>query len=149
MHAAEICTRHVVYIDRKASIREAAQSMRSHHVGALVITDRPNGERVPAGIITDRDIAIAVVAAGIQPENLMVEDVMNRNVATCTESEDLFDIITTMLSRSVRRLPVVNDKGGLVGIVSADDLYGALSTHLRMLSQALAREQVREMEVRV
>lgn len=149
MHAAEICTRHVVYIDRKASIREAAQSMRSHHVGALVITDQPNGERVPAGIITDRDIAIAVVAAGIQPENLMVEDVMNRNVATCTESEDLFDIITTMLSRSVRRLPVVNDKGGLVGIVSADDLYGALSTHLRMLSQALAREQVREMEVRV
>ncbi|MCP1375263.1 CBS domain-containing protein [Dyella lutea] len=149
MHAAEICTRHVVYIDRKASIREAAQSMRSHHVGALVITDQPNGERVPAGIITDRDIAIAVVAAGIQPENLMVEDVMNRNVATCAESEDLFDIITTMLARSVRRLPVVNDKGGLVGMVSSDDLYGALSTHLRMLSQALAREQVREMEVRV
>ncbi|AND68477.1 hypothetical protein ATSB10_10230 [Dyella thiooxydans] len=148
MHAAEICTRHVVYIDRKASIREAAQSMRGHHVGALVITDQPNGERVPAGIITDRDIAIAVVAAGIQPENLTVEDVMNRNVATCTESEDLFDIITTMLARSVRRLPVVNDKGGLVGMVSADDLYGALSTHLRMLSQALAREQVREMEVR-
>lgn len=149
MHAAEICTRHVVYIDRRASIREAAQSMRSHHVGALVVTDQPNGERVPAGIITDRDIAIAVVAAGIQPENLTVEDVMNRNVATCAESEDLFDIITTMLARSVRRLPVVNDKGGLVGMVSADDLYGALSTHLRMLSQALAREQVREMEVRV
>jgi hypothetical protein len=48
----------------------------------------------------------------------------------------------------VRRLPVLNDKGGLAGMVSADDLYGALSTHLRMLSQALTREQVREMEVR-
>ncbi|MBU6248277.1 MAG: CBS domain-containing protein [Xanthomonadaceae bacterium] len=148
MRAAEICTRHVVYIDRKASIREAAQSMRTHHVGALVITDRPNGECVPSGIITDRDIAIGVVAAGIHPDHLTVEDVMSRNVASCTESEDLFDIIATMLSRSVRRLPVVNDKGGLVGMVSADDLYGALSTHLRMLSQALSREQVHEMELR-
>ena len=73
---------------------------------------------------------------------------MSGNLATCTESEDLFDIIATMLARSVRRLPVVNDKGGLVGMISADDLYGALSTHLRMLSQALAREQVREMEAR-
>jgi len=148
MRAAEICTRHVVYIDRRASVREAAQSMRANHVGALVITEQPNGERVPAGIITDRDIAISVVAAGIQPENLTVEDVMSGNLATCTESEDLFDIIATMLARSVRRLPVVNDKGGLVGMISADDLYGALSTHLRMLSQALAREQVREMEAR-
>ncbi len=148
MHASEICTRHVVFVDRKASVREAAQSMRSHHVGALVITDQPNGERVPVGIITDRDIAISVVAAGIQPENLTVEDVMSRDVATCTESEDLFDIIATMLARSVRRLPVVSGKGGLIGMISADDLYGALSTHLRMLSQALTREQVREMEAR-
>lgn len=148
MHAAEICTRHVVFVDRKASIREAAQSMRGHHVGALVVTDRPDGECVPVGILTDRDIAISVVAAGIHPESLTVEDVMSRNPATCAETEDLFDIIATMLARSVRRLPVVNEQGALVGMVSADDLYAALSTHLRMLSQALAREQVREMEVR-
>lgn len=148
MRASEICTQQVIYIDRRASVREAAQSMRGHHVGALVIADQPDGERVPAGIITDRDIAVCVVAAGIQPDNLTVEDVMSRDVATCTESEDLFDIIATMLARSVRRLPVVNDNGGLVGMVSADDLYGALSTHLRMLNQAMTREQVREMKAR-
>lgn len=148
MRAAEICTRHVVSITTSASIREAALRMRSHHIGALVVADQPNGERVPVGVITDRDIAIAVVAAGIDPDSLTVADVMSRDVATCTESEDLFDIIATMLARSVRRLPVLNDKGGLAGMVSADDVYGALSTHLHMLSHALSRAQVREMEVR-
>ena len=148
MRAAEICTHNVVYIAAHASIRDAALSMRSHHVGALVVADQPNGERVPIGILTDRDIAVAVVAAGIDPDHLTVEDVMSRDVATCTESEDLFDIVGTMFARGVRRLPVLNDKGGLAGMISADDLYGALCTHLRMLSQALAREQVREMEVR-
>lgn len=148
MHAAEICTHHVVHIARTASIREAAQSMRNHHVGALVVTDQPNGERVPVSVLTDRDIAVAVVAAGIDPDTVTVEDVMSQDVAVCAESEDLFDIIATMLTRGVRRLPVLNDKGGLAGMVSTDDAYAALSTHLRMLSQTLAREQVREMKVR-
>jgi CBS domain-containing protein len=148
MRAAEICTRHVVCIATSASIREAALKMRNHHVGSLVVADQPNGERVPVGVITDRDIAVAVVAAGIDPDSLTVEDVMSRDVVTCTESESLFDIIATMLARGVRRLPVLNDKGGLAGMISADDVYGALSTHLHMVSHALSRAQAHEMEVR-
>lgn len=148
MRIADICTRHVVHIQAGASIREAAQQMRNHHVGTLVVTEQPNGERVPVGILTDRDIAIGVVAAGVDPESLSVDDVMSRDVITCAESEELFDVIQVMRERGVRRLPVLNAAGGVTGMVSADDAYGAISAHLNALSHALARGQVREMRSR-
>ena len=148
MRISDICTRRVVEIRSGASVREAAETMRKRHVGALVVVDQPNGERIPIGIVTDRDIVVAVVAPGVDPQSLTVGDVMSRNPATCAENEDLFDAIETMRKRGVRRLPVLNPKGGLAGIVTIDDIYGALSAHMGELSHALSREQVREMEVR-
>lgn len=148
MRIADICTRNVVHIGADASLREAAETMRKRHVGAVVVIDGSNGERVPIGIITDRDIVLAVIAPGVGIEALTVADVMTRQVATCTEDQELFDAIETMRARGVRRLPVLNAKGGLTGLVAADDIYGALGAHMRELSQALTREQVREMEVR-
>lgn len=148
MRIADICTPYVIDIKADTSVRAAAEAMRKRHVGALVVTDKPNGERIPVGILTDRDIVLAVVAANVDADSLTVGDLMNQQVATCTEDEELFSAITTMRHRGVRRLPVLNAKGGLVGIVSADDIYAALGTHLRELSHALTREQVHEMELR-
>ncbi len=148
MRIADICTRHVVLIAAEASLDEAAETMRTHHVGALVVTEQPNGERIPVGIITDRDIVLAVVAAGVAPKTLTAGDVMTHPLATCSEDQELFDAIQTMRERGVRRLPVLNAKGGLVGMVAADDIFGALGTHMRDLSQVLGHEQAREMQVR-
>lgn len=148
MRIADIQTRRVVHIGPGASVREAAELMRTRHVGALVVVEQPNGERVPIGMITDRDIVLAVVAPGVNVEALTVGDVMTRPVITCSEDQDLFVAIELMRERGVRRLPVVNAKGSLAGVVAADDIYNAVGTQMRELSLALAREQAHELQVR-
>ena len=148
MHISDICTHDVVQIATDAPLNEAAEIMRKRHVGALVVTEQPNGERIPVGIITDRDIVLAVVAHGVAPESLTAGDVMTHPLATCRADEDLFDAIQTMRERGVRRLPVLNASGGLAGMVAADDIFSALGTHMRDLSQVLGHEQARETHLR-
>lgn len=148
MRISDICTRNVIHIGAAASVREAAEKMRKHHVGSIVVVDKPNGERIPVGIITDRDIVVAVVAPGVEAQSLIVGDVMSRQPATCSEDEDIFGAIETMCGRGVRRLPVLNAKGGLAGMLSTDDIYGALSTHMKELGRTLSHEQVHEMQAR-
>lgn len=148
MQVADIATHRVVDIIASASVQEAARAMRTGHVGALVVVERHAGKRAIVGIITDRDIAIAVVAAGVPAEALTVGDVMSRHVATCTEDQDLSDAIGIMRERGVRRLPVLDSAGALSAVLTADDVYGALGTHMRDLSRALVREQARETEIR-
>ena len=148
MRIADIYTRSVVRVGTDASLRDAAELMRTRHVGSLVVVDETNGGMAPAGILTDRDIVVAVVAPGADVEALKVADVMNRRVATCMDDDDLFTAIRIMRENGVRRLPVVDANGALAGIVAADDIYSALGTHMSELSHALLREQVREMRLR-
>lgn len=148
MRVAQVCSHNVAHIGAAASVREAAEAMRKRHAGSLVVVDEPNGERIPIGIITDRDIVLTVVAPGIDPEAVSVADVMTRDPATCSESQSLFDAIETMRLRGVRRLPVLNAKGGLMGVIAADDIYAVMGIHLRELGQALSRERVQESQVR-
>ena len=144
MRVGDICTNDVVCIRLDASIREAAESMQRCHVGTLVVV--AGDERVPVGILTDRDIVLSVVAAGIDAASVTVASAMTTSVATCRELQDPFDAIETMRYRGVRRLPVLREDGRLVGILSADDLYAAITLRLRGLSEAMLKEQVREME---
>ncbi|KAF1722754.1 CBS domain-containing protein [Pseudoxanthomonas wuyuanensis] len=147
MRIADICTSNPIHI--AASVRDAASLMRHRHVGALVVLGTANGDRAPVGILTDRDIVVSLVVEGVDPDTLQVSDVMTREVATCGEDQDLFDAIGTMRRNGVRRLPVLDAAGELTGMVSADDIYGAIGAHLSELGQALTREQVREMQTRI
>ena len=149
MRVSDISTPLTVHIAPEASVRDAARLMRERHVGAIVVLNHGDGKRTPIGIVTDRDIAISVVAAGVDPDAVTVRDVMSRPVATCTEDQDVFDAIQTMRNRGVRRLPMLDAGGNFAGFVSADDIYGALATEFRDLSGALVREQAREIETRV
>ncbi len=149
MRIADICTHDVVQIAADASLNEAAETMRKRHVGALVVTEQPNGERVPVGIITDRDIVLAVGAPGVRPESLTAGDVMTRPLATCLEDGELADAIETMREHGVRRLPVLNAKGGLAGMIAADDIFAALGMNMRDLSQVLGSAQSRDLDARM
>ncbi len=149
MRIADICTHTVVDAPGNISVRAAAELMRKEHVGSLVIVEHADGERFPTGFITDRDIVLAVVAAGVETASLTVADIMSRDIATCSENMEIFSAIETMRHHCVRRLPVLNSKGGLAGMLSADDIYSALSTHMRALTEALTREQENEIQVRV
>ena len=148
MRISDICSRDIACIDAQASIRLAALEMRRHHTGSVVVLNQRDPQRIPRGILTDRDVVMEVVAPGIDADSVTVADVMAADPATCTEDDKLFDAIETMRLHGVRRLPVVGVRGELVGLVSADDILSALGTCLRELWQAGARGIAREIESR-
>jgi CBS domain-containing protein len=147
-NAGEVCNREVVYAHRDTPVADAARLMREHHVGDLVVLDGRKGERTPVGIVTDRDLVIEVIAAGVRPEDLTVGDVMSEELVTAREEEGLPDVIKRMRSKGVRRVPVVDSAGALVGILSVDDVIELFAEQVTDLAKLIAREQSREREQR-
>jgi CBS domain-containing protein len=119
--------------------------MRHHHVGTLVIVEEMNGgRRVPVGIVTDRDVVVEVMATGLDPNAITVGDIMGPDLVTARESEGVLETMQIMRYKGVRRLPIVDKDGQLVGIVSFDDLLEVLAEEFGELSKIVAREQARE-----
>ncbi|MEQ6341558.1 MAG: CBS domain-containing protein [Gammaproteobacteria bacterium] len=144
MPIGEICNREVVFATRDTSILETAQLMRRHHVGDLVVVDEKNDKRIPVGIVTDRDIVIEVIAKEADINILTAGDIMGPELGTVREGEGVFETIQMMRLKGVRRMPVVDPHGGLVGIVSVDDLVELLAEEMNELAKLISREQVRE-----
>ena len=149
MAVGEICSREVVFVRRGESVRDAAPLMREHHVGAVVVVDEREGSRMPAGVVTDRDIAVAVVAKGLDADGVQVEDLMSGELVTAQDTEGIAECIARMRGRGVRRMPVVAARGALVGIVTADDLLDLLAEELAGLARTVVNEQRRETQARV
>jgi CBS domain-containing protein len=148
MAVGEICNREVVIAEKSMSVVDAAQLMRSHHVGDLVVVEEQGGRKHSVGILTDRDIVVEVVAAGVNPDALKVGDIMGPEVATVRESEGLFEALRYVRNKGVRRMPVVDSMGGLVGILTLDDLLGLLAEELTELAKLVSHERQREAAVR-
>jgi CBS domain-containing protein len=89
--------------------------MRENDVGDLLVVDRADGHRTPLGIVTDRDIMVAVVALDLDSAALSVGDIMVAELETAPENRGVFEIIHQMRSVGVRRIPVVTRRGTLVG----------------------------------
>ena len=126
----------------------AALLMRKHHVGDLIVIDGAGGQAVPVGIVTDRDIVVSVIALGLDPAGLQVDDIMSDDLLTCREDDDVYETIEHMRLRGIRRVPVVNGAGGLTGIVSVDDLLEFLAEEMGDLSRISASGQAHEKRAR-
>lgn len=148
MAVGEICNREVVVTEKSVSVVEAAQLMRTYHVGDLVVVEEKGGRRHPIGIVTDRDIVVEVVAAGVNPDTLKVGDIMGPELATLRESEGLFEALRYMRDKGVRRMPVVDRDGGLVGILTLDDLLSLLAEEMTELAKLVSHERQHEAAVR-
>ena len=148
MSIGEFCNREVTVLPRDASIREAVRLMREKHVGDVIIVDDEHGQRRPAGILTDRDVVIELVAKDVDLDAITVADAMSDAVVTVRESEELDDTIDRMRVHGVRRMPVVDDDGALVGIVTLDNLIDVLTNHLSSLVLLTKRERTREARTR-
>jgi CBS domain-containing protein len=122
--------------------------MRTHHVGDLVVIEEQNGRRIPVGIVTDRDIVIEVLAKNINLDAVVIGDVMSFDLVTVQEEDDVFDTIERMRTKGVRRVPVVDSQGGLVGILAVDDLIDLVAELLWDVSGLIAQEQKRERRAR-
>lgn len=105
MAIGEICNREVVVVTRETPVVEAAQLMRHHHVGDVVVVLEEAGLRTPVGILTDRDIVVEVVAAGLDPAGLKVGDIMAPDLATVREDTGVFEAIRYMRDKGCGACP--------------------------------------------
>ncbi len=144
MSAGEYCNRDVIIIERSESIRVAVDLMRQHHVGDVVVVEKENGSAKPVGILTDRDIIIEILAEDVDLGSVAVGDVMSHELNTVGEETKLMDAIKQMRAKSVRRLPVVDKDGALLGILTADDVVELLSEQLSDLAALITREVDKE-----
>lgn len=144
MSAGEYCNRQVVVIDRTESVRKAIDLMRSHHVGDVVVVEQKGERPRPLGILTDRDIVLEILAEDVDLETVNVGDVMSYELQTVGEDIKLLDAIKVMRTKGVRRLPVVDAQGSLVGILVVDDVLELISEQLSDLVSLIARERVQE-----
>jgi CBS domain-containing protein len=149
MKIKDICSRAVVVAEPATDLRAAARLMRDHHVGALVVIERRDGSTRPIGIVTDRDIVVAVVAdADVRPESLTLRDLMSGELALAQESDGVFEAVDKMQDSGARRLPVVDAEGRLIGILSLDDVLRMLAGELTALALASQRSIAREARAR-
>ena len=149
MNIGEICNREVVVAYRNTRLVEAARLMREHHVGSLVVVVDRLSERVPVGIITDRDIVVAVVAKELDPRSLTLSDVINAGgVLVVREQDGLPDVLRLMREKGVRRVPVVTKSGALAGLVTIDDLLELVADELHDFVRTVGQERAREVRLR-
>ena len=144
MPISEICNREVIVVQRNDTTLEAAKLMRQHHVGDVLVVEDRGGVRIPVGIVTDRDLVVEIMAPELDQMVITVGDIMAPDLVTVKENTGVFDAIQYMRAKGVRRLPVVDDSGGLVGILTLDDLLELLAEELLALAKLVKHEQKKE-----
>jgi CBS domain-containing protein len=121
MRIHDIMTRDPSCVTPDATVREAAQVMKREDVGIVPVVDGQNSKTL-LGVITDRDIALRCVADG-HDANARVRDCMSADkLATCRENDDVDRAMDAMRTEQVRRIPIVDERGSLVGIVAQADV---------------------------
>lgn len=114
----DVMTSNPQSVEPSSTVADAARLMRDHDVGSLPVVE--NGKLT--GVVTDRDIAVRAVAEGKDPQSTKVAEVLSQDLVTIDPQQDLDEALRLMARHQVRRLPVVEEDGRLVGIVSQADV---------------------------
>jgi len=122
---ADIMTRSLATVQRDETLQAAARRMKEMDIGALPVLD---GKAV-AGMVTDRDITVRGVAAGMVPQESLVADVMTEEVRCCRADDSIETVMAEMGDAQVRRLPVLDADNAIVGVVALGDLATRQSAH--------------------
>lgn len=145
--AGEFCNRQVVVAHPAEPLMTAAQRMLDRHVGCVIIVEEQPDGRHPIGVLTDRDIVVAVLARTDRHLHaVQVGDVMSEQIVTVNEDESLYDVLKQMRAFGVRRVPVVDARGVLQGLIAFDDLVELLQEQITDLANLLTRQRQREAE---
>ena len=143
MKTADLCRRQVITARPDMPLADVSRLMRTEHVGSVVVVDAALPRRV-LGIVTDRDIVVEVVAAGLDPRTVTAGEVMSISPAVTRDSDDALWALKTMRDRGVRRLPVVDAAGALVGIVALDDMMEHIGTAVGDIARLIGTERAQE-----
>jgi CBS domain-containing protein len=119
MKAKEIMSKTPTVVTPDTSVQEAARMMQTEDVGVLPVVDAAGSRRL-VGLITDRDIAVRVVAEG--RTSATVRDAMTSNPKSAKPDDNVKDVMDLMGKEQVRRIPIVDDSGAIVGIVAQADI---------------------------
>jgi CBS domain-containing protein len=141
MSVLELCDREIAAVGMEATVAEAIHKMLDHHVGAVAVVD---SEYRVAGIFTERDVLRKMSLSGLDPRITSVRDLMTTPVEMATRSTGAGEALTTMLERHFRHLPVADDDGKLLGILSIRNLLewrvDDLSRELESLEQYVSND---------
>ncbi|MFH1134062.1 MAG: CBS domain-containing protein [Nanoarchaeota archaeon] len=132
-------TQQPVTVAPSLSLADAATMMRQHHVGSLVIMD---GRKL-SGVLSEQDIVRKAVAEGLDCTDCRVSSIMETNLRTISPREDLYDALMTMRDLNIRHLPVLDNGGGMVGLLTLKDI---LKIQPNLFDLLVEKFEVREME---
>src|SRR5512139_3300352 len=144
----DVAVHNAVTVPPEESIDECAKRMHAEHVGCLIVVEQTDGIQFPIGMLTDRDIAIEVVAFGLDPRAMTAGDVMSERPAVVEEDDDLLDALAHMRERGVRRLPVVRPDGALSGMLALDNLLEALGEEIDGVVGVMRAQRTKELRLR-
>jgi CBS domain-containing protein len=148
MTVGKFCVRETIVAKKDSNIVDVAKLMRRHHVGDVIVVEERDGLAVPIGIVTDRDLVMEILAQELSPETVAVGDIMSYEMLVARESDSLWDTLQQMRVKGVRRVPVIDGKGALAGILTLDDVLELLTDELAELAKIVRREQEREYKSR-
>ncbi|MGZ8225222.1 MAG: CBS domain-containing protein [Methylococcaceae bacterium] len=143
-----ICNREVLIAQKNDTVVEAARLMRKYHVGNVIIIEERNGLKYPVGIVTDRDIVVELIAKEVDINSVTLGDIMYREITLAKENDNINETIKIMRQKGIRRLPVVDDSGALIGIVTLDDLIDLIAEQLQDLAELIGGQQKLEKKYR-
>jgi CBS domain-containing protein len=121
MKCDEVMTKNLVCCLPGDMVAEVAKMMKRENIGSIPVIENGKTQKL-IGIVTDRDLALKVVAEGLNPRSTKVETVMTRKVVTCLAGDDLQKALDAMSEHQLRRIPIVDDNNKILGIISQADV---------------------------
>jgi CBS domain-containing protein len=149
MKVGDYCKRAVVAIASSAEAAAAAKLMREEHVGFLIVYREGDALQKPVGVLTDRDLVLGVMARDVDPHAVTVEDVMTRQPLIANDGDELSDMLQAMRLAGIRRVPVVDVRGALAGIMAIDDAIDVVTGLMCDIAGSIKSEQRHEWRTRV
>jgi predicted transcriptional regulator len=137
MSIGEACRCKVVAVFSDTAISQSAKLMKENNIGNIVVVD---GDNKPVGIITDRDIVIKVIADEASVDDLCAGDIMSGDLLVLKDYQSIQEALAMMCAKKVRRAPIVDSYGTLVGIATTDDLIMLLADEMGDLADLIGKQ---------
>ena len=135
MPITEYCTKHVITALGSQTVSDAAKQMQKKDVGSIVVLDT---NKKPIGMVTDRDIVVKAVAKGKDLKSTLLKDIMSKHAVVLRQNQGIFETTKIMSEKGIRRIPVVDAKGKLAGIICLDDLIMMFGQEVSNIACAIA-----------
>ncbi len=136
MALRDLMIKDVTSLPPAASVSDAAKFMADMNVGSVIVMK----DNSPSGFLTDRDIVTKVLAQGKDPKTTKISEIMATTVVTISEDKGIFDVTKLMSTHGIRRVPVVDSGGKLVGVIALDDVLVLLGKEMQNIAAALRNE---------